>query len=95
MSWVPQPGSRTVLLVLLWLAFRAPAGAESKDVNALRQEIQELRGAVERLDGRVQALEQQRPPNRGRARPQANLRRPPRPPPLPVSKTAGSASSEA
>jgi len=61
MSWVPQPGSRTALLVLLCLAGAAPAGAESKDVNALRQEIKELRGAVERLDGRVRVLEQQRP----------------------------------
>jgi hypothetical protein len=61
MSWVPQPGSRTALLVLLCLAGAAPAGAGSADVNALRQEIQELRGVVERLDGRVRVLEQQRP----------------------------------
>jgi hypothetical protein len=60
-SWVPQVGSRTVLLVLLCLAGAAPASADSTDVNALRQEIQELRGAVERLDARVRALEQQRP----------------------------------
>lgn len=61
MSWVPQPGNRTALLVVLCLAGAAPASADSADVNALRQEIKELRGAVERLDARVQALEQQRP----------------------------------
>lgn len=61
MSWVPQPGNRTALLVLLCLAGVAPASAESKDVNALHQQIQELRGTVERLDARVRALEQQRP----------------------------------
>jgi len=61
MSWVPQPGSRTALLVLLWFALTAPARAESKDVQALHQEIQELRGAVEGLDARVRALERQRP----------------------------------
>jgi len=60
-SWVPRPGNRAALLALLWLAFTAPASADSTDVNALRQEIKELRGAVERLDARVRALEQQRP----------------------------------
>jgi hypothetical protein len=61
LSWAPRPQSRTVLAVLLWLAFTPPAGADSKDVNALRREIQQLRGVVEGLDARVRALEQQRP----------------------------------
>jgi hypothetical protein len=61
MSWVPQPVNWTALLVLLCLAGAVPASAESKDVKALHQEIQQLRGVIERLDARVQALEQQHP----------------------------------